>query len=168
MKKMKLVKIDHHYCDYLRRFDSRVSYNAGQKELRPFIGILFTINNVEYFAPLSSPKNKHSKIKNTLDIFKINEGKLGVINYNNMIPVNKSNYEVFDLNKQADSATEEKRLILMRKQMRFITANQKEILKNSLLLYKLYKQNNLPIRIKSRCCNFILLEEKCMEYNKSY
>ncbi len=166
MKKLKLVKIDYNYCDYLRTFDARVIYNAGQKELRPFIGVLFNINDLEYFAPLSSPKSKHSKIKNTLDIFRIDGGKMGVINYNNMIPVIKTNYEVFDLNKKAESLEEEKRLVLMRKQMRFITANQKEILSNSFLLYKLYKQNNLPERVKSRCCNFPLLEEKCIEYNK--
>ena len=31
----KLVKIDYMYCDYLRNFDYRVSYNANEKELRP-------------------------------------------------------------------------------------------------------------------------------------
>lgn len=41
--KIKIVKIDHEYCDYLRKFDFRVSYNAGIKELRPFVGILFKI-----------------------------------------------------------------------------------------------------------------------------
>lgn len=59
MASFKLVKVDYKYCDYLRKFDNKIFYNAGKKELRPFLGILFTIDNCEYFAPLSSPKPKH-------------------------------------------------------------------------------------------------------------
>lgn len=36
----------------------------------------------------------------------------------------------------------------------------------SKLLYNLYKNDNLPKNVKDRCCNCILLEEKCREYNK--
>ena len=57
--KLKIVKINSDYCDYLRKYDIRVPYNAGSKELRPFVGVLFCVNNIEYFAPLSSPKPKH-------------------------------------------------------------------------------------------------------------
>lgn len=49
----KLVIVDTSYCDFLRKYDYRVSYNANEKELRPFVGVLFTINNCKYFAPLS-------------------------------------------------------------------------------------------------------------------
>lgn len=55
-KKLKIVKVNSKYCDYLRKYDCRVPFNAGSKELRPFIGVLFKINDCEYFAPLSSPK----------------------------------------------------------------------------------------------------------------
>ena len=91
-KNIKIVKVDHKYCDYLRKFDNRVSYNAGLKELRPFIGILFNVDNNEYYAPLSSPKPKHNLLKNNIDILKINDGKYGVVNFNNMIPITKKNY----------------------------------------------------------------------------
>ena len=40
-----------------------------------------------YYAPLSSPKEKHIKLKPKLGLLKINYGKYGVINFNNMIPV---------------------------------------------------------------------------------
>ena len=59
-KSFKIVKVDSKYCDYLRQYDNKVSYNAGTKDLRPFIGVLFMIDKCEYFAPLSSPKPKHS------------------------------------------------------------------------------------------------------------
>ncbi|MBQ3142768.1 MAG: type III toxin-antitoxin system ToxN/AbiQ family toxin [Bacilli bacterium] len=97
-KKFKIVKVDSKYCNYLRKFDNKVVYNAGKKDLRPFIGVLFTIENCEYFAPLSSPKLKHKLLKNTLDLVKICNGKYGVVNFNNMIPVTSCNYTVFDLN----------------------------------------------------------------------
>ena len=64
---LKIVRVNTNYCDYLRKFDNKVPYNKNEKELRPFVGILFTINDCEYFAPLSSPKPKHLKMKNTID-----------------------------------------------------------------------------------------------------
>ena len=95
-----LVKLDAKYCDYLRKFDDKVPYNYGEKELRPFIGILFEIETCKYFAPLSSPKPKHKRMKNMIDFFKIKDGELGAVNFNNMIPVTDRNYTLVDLNKE--------------------------------------------------------------------
>lgn len=165
-KIFKIVKVDYKYCNYLRKYDIKVPYNEGKKELRPFIGILFYINDIEYFAPLSGPKAKHKLLKNTIDLFKINDGKYGVVNFNNMIPVFKNNYELYDLNIKTDDKNTMKRIILLRNQLRYLNKNKKEILLKSKLLYNLYKNNKLPKNVKSRCADFILLEEKCAEYNK--
>lgn len=40
-KKIKIVKVDSDYCNFLRKYDDKVSYNAGNKELRPFVGIYY-------------------------------------------------------------------------------------------------------------------------------
>ena len=165
-KSFKIVKVDSKYCDYLRQYDNKVFYNAGTKDLRPFIGVLFMIDKCEYFAPLSSPKPKHSKLKNTLDLIKIENGNYGVVNFNNMIPVMDKNYVIFDLNKKTENRAENFRLELLRNQLRWLTANKKEVNTKSKLLYNLYKSNKLPKNVKDRCCNFPLLEEKCREYNK--
>ena len=165
-KNFKIVKVDSKYCDYLRQYDNKVSYNAGTKDLRPFIGVLFMIDKCEYFAPLSSPKPKHSKLKNTLDLIKIENGTYGVVNFNNMIPVMNKNYVIFDLNKKTENRAENFRLELLRNQLRWLTANKKDVNTKSKLLYNLYKSNKLPKNVKDRCCNFPLLEEKCREYNK--
>ena len=45
---------------------------------------------------------------------------------------------------------------------------KKEIMTKSRLLYNLYKNDKLPKNVKERCCNFILLEEKCKDYNKIF
>ena len=162
-KSFKIVKVDSKYCDYLRKFDNKVSYNAGSKDLRPFIGVLFVVFDCEYFAPLSSPKPKHKLLKNTLDLLKINDGEYGVINFNNMIPVNKNNYIEFDLNKKTDDKNEMFRLNLLRNQLRWLTANRKEVMTKSKLLYNLYKNKKLPKNVEDRCCNFPLLEDRCKE-----
>lgn len=85
-----------------------------------------------------------------------------------MIPVNSSNYIEFDLNKKSSNEKEMFRINLLSNQLRWLTANKKEVTSKSKLLYNLYKNNKLPNRVKDRCCNFLLLEEKCNEYNKIF
>ena len=111
-RKIIIVKVNSKYCDFLRKYESKVPYNAGEKELKPFVGILFNIGNCEYFAPLSSPKPKHSRLTNTLDLIKMDNGKLGVINFNNMIPVNKSNYNIIGLNEKTNDKRKLARIML--------------------------------------------------------
>ena len=166
-KKLRIVKVDSLYCNYLRKYDNKVSYNAGIKDLRPFIGVLFMIGKCEYFAPLSSPKPKHKSLRNTLDLIKINNGELGVVNFNNMLPVTSNNYIEFDLDKKTNKKSEMFRIELLRNQLRWLSANKKEINNKSKLLYNLYKTNKLPKNVRDRCCNFPLLEEKCKEYNST-
>ena len=165
-EQFKLVKLDTNYCNYLRNFDNKVPYNYDKKELRPFIGILFNIDTIMYFAPLSSPKPKHLKIKTKLDFLKIDNGKLGAINFNNMIPVMESNIIYLDLNKKTTNISELKYLNLLKSQLFWLNRHKEKIYGRSNKLYDKYKNNKLDINIFKRCCNFPLLEEKCMEYNK--
>ena len=55
------------YLAYLSSYESKVS----KKTDRPFIGVILKVENREYFAPLSSPKEKHKKMRETMDIIKI-------------------------------------------------------------------------------------------------
>ena len=166
IQKLKIVKVETDYCDYLRKYDKKVAYNMADKELRPFIGVLFKINKLEYFAPLSSPKPKHLKMKNTIDFFKIENGKLGAINFNNMIPIKKNYYKVIDVNEKKKTQKEEKYRELLKDQLNWLNKNHVQVKDKSLKLYNLYKNNKLSSNIKDRCCNFVLLEEKSNEYNK--
>ena len=73
------------YIKYLRKFDKIVPYNKAHT--RPYIGVVYKYNGVNYFAPLSSPKPKHITMNEiALDISKINDGIWGIVNLNNMIP----------------------------------------------------------------------------------
>lgn len=166
IRNLKIVQVDYKYCNYLRMFDNKVTYNYGSKKKRPFVGILFKVNEYEYFAPLSSPKLKHNTIKNNIDILKIKKGLYGVVNFNNMIPVKISNYKVIDLNCIPENKEELKWIFLLKSQLLWLNKNINSVKLRATKLYNMYKENRLPERIKLRCCNFSLLEEKCLEYNK--
>lgn len=163
---LKIVRVDAEYCDYLREFDDKVTYNRYEKKLRPFIGILFNIDDVEYFAPLSSPKLKHKKMKNSIDFLKLKQGELGAVNFNNMIPVLKDNYFIVDLKKEPVTKEEINYQKLLFEQLNWLNANKKQLRNKAHKLYYCYNKGELPKNIKDRCCNFKLLEEKCIVYNK--
>lgn len=118
----------------------------------------------DYFAPLSSLKEKHKKMKNTVDFFKIKNGELGAVNFNNMIPVKENNYSLVDLNKETLTISELKYQKLLREQLDWLNANYIQVKNKSKKLYQLYIEGKLTENIKSRCCNFKLLEVKCLEY----
>ena len=137
-EKILLVRIDSKYCDYLRKFDDKVPYNYDKKQLRAFVGVLFKVNNCSYFAPLSSPKPKHLKLKNKLDFLKIDDGKLGAINFNNMLPVGKKNIIEIDLNKKTTNKSEEKYIKLLKEQLYWLNRNANKLYDKSQKLYNKY------------------------------
>ncbi len=161
-----LVTVKSKYCDYLRKYDYRVSYNANEKELRPFVGVLFEIDNMKYFAPLSSPKEKHLKMKNTIDFYKIDGGKLGAINFNNMIPIPETEYEYINTNAPCLTKTEQKYQEMLKDQLRWLNRDGKGLKIKAKTLYLKSINNELPKKIIDRCCNFLVLEGKCIEFNK--
>ncbi len=165
-KRLKLVLVNKDYCDYLRKYDHRVPYNFDKKQNRPFVGVLFSIGKIDYFAPLASPKPKHLVMKDTIDFLKIDNGNLGAINFNNMIPVSESNITLLDLNKKTLNKTELKYQKLLQGQLYWLNRNIDLIYMHSKFLYDSYVNKTIPKYINKRCCNFKLLEEKCLEYNK--
>lgn len=158
MDNLKAYYMKEDYINYLSKYDNKVPFNKNQT--RPYVGIVIERNGVSYFAPLSSPKPKHKLMKNGLDIFKIKSGELGIINLNNMIPVKSDNIIKIDFD---DKPITYKNLI--NNQIQFINNNKSDLLKKVEKLFKLYERNSIP-RLTDRCCNFTLLEKKCLEYNQ--
>jgi protein AbiQ len=166
MENLVLVRLESDYCDYLRQYDNKVPYNKYKKELRPFIGVLFEVENCKYFAPLSSPKPKHKTMKTTIDFLKIDRGNLGAINFNNMVPVTDKNIIKLDLDKDCFTKQEEKYIKMLKEQLFWLNRNDEKLYVRSKKLYDKYINGTLNQNIAKRCCNFKLLEEKCIEYNK--
>lgn len=104
-------------------------------------------------------------MKNKVDFLKIQDGKLGAINFNNMIPVKKHNYKIIDVNKKVKDENELKYQELLKDQLNWLNENYIQIQNKSFKLYCLYKDGKLSDSLKERCCNFLLLEEICDEYN---
>ena len=71
-----------------------------------------------------------------------------------MLPIN-----IINLNDSNDKYN-----IMLKKQLNFINKNKEKILRSVEKLYNYYLDDKLNFKIKSRCCNFQLLEEKCLEY----
>ena len=87
----KLYKVDIKYIRNLHNIDDNVLSVSPQtgKDNRVFIGIVIVCGTHKYCIPLSSPKEKHKRMKNSMDFSKIevNGSLLGVLNFNLMIPV---------------------------------------------------------------------------------
>lgn len=86
--------------DYLRNnYKLRIPHtNYGTDKLKPFFGELFSFDDYVYVTQVSSPKQRHYKMKDSIDFFKVkhSDGRLiSVINLNYMFPVPKD--ELHDL-----------------------------------------------------------------------
>lgn len=107
---MKVYTVNTDYCKYLQYYESKIPFVRNEKENRPFIS-LFCINSLNFFAPLMSPQIKHITMKNSQDFFKIDNGKLGAINFNNIIPIPQNCLKEIDIDKIID--LKYKRMLLM-------------------------------------------------------
>ena len=158
---MKLYTVSDDYIEFLQNFDSRVLSNKNQT--RPYVGIVLIVNNLEFFVPLTSPKEKHKKMKNAIDFMKLDAGNLGALNFNNMIPI--SSTEIISLNLGVKTDTYS---ILLQKQMDFINSNRNGIQKKADTLYKyVVISKHAKKSIVDRCVDFKLLEDKCQEYRNN-
>lgn len=163
MAKLKLYHISETYINYMHGVDKKVQQNKGER--RPYVGIVFEINNYKYFAPLESPKDNHNNIKSGGPVLKLNNGKLGIIGFNNMIPVKDGCLLDFSIENEED----EKYKQLLYNQLNYCNKkeNREVILKRALTTYnKRTKDNNSFY--KKICCDFKKLEGASKKFNPNY
>ena len=156
------------YCDFLRQKDPCVPYTMDAKSIRPFIGILFTVNGFHYYAPLTSPKPKHIHMKNQVDFMKIRNGELRAINFNNMIPVPISCLSRVEIRiKEGDCPQDIAYKNLLSNQLSWCNSHRNEILRQAGKLYGIIVQGKAWKQLAERCCNFTLDEQRCLEYSRN-
>lgn len=175
-KRLRLYKIDMKYIRDLAQKDDNVHSVSPQvgKDNRPFVGIIIICDNKKYCIPLSSPKSKHQKMKNDIDFMRINvDGKLlGVLNFNNMIPVDERFLIPVELRitqKDSPENTHYKKMAV--KQLNWCQQNQDLIVAKANKLYHLVTETPDKMRmVTKRCCNFKKLEavlERCLAKTQS-
>jgi len=153
-------EIDELYINYLTGFAPHLFHNkqTGQNNARKYIGVLFTINNYDYFAPLSSYKPKHERMKESLDFLKV--GDYAVINLNNMFPVKKKYCRYVDFSKERNPQYKK----LLESEYRIIRGRQDKIIKNAETLYNYKLKYGNSTALAERCNDFKLLEEMAKAY----
>ena len=162
MNNLLFYEIDTEYINYLSSFSEHLFHNAKvtQTYSRKYIGILFEINEIKYFAPLSSFKPKHKRLSETIDFIKI--GDMAVINLNNMFPVIEGVYSL------KDPATESniQYRTLLNNEIRIIKQKTELLINNAKAVYNHKLTNDGKSKLSQRCNDFKLLEEKAVLYKK--
>ena len=167
--------IDKDYVEYLKLFDNKVQNIDYKDKLKPYIGIILNVNNFKYYVPITSAKAKYIKQNNNLDIVYIkdnNQKLLGVLNLNNMIPVNDNEITLLNFTKlrkyrKFDNLNEEYKYIsFLSMEIVYIRLLSKVITHKAQKLYA-EKTNNPHSKISQRTNDFKLLEEKCLEYQNN-
>lgn len=122
MDTLKLYRISEKYIRFLQSRDSKVPANKHQR--RPYVGVVLTVGEFQYFVPMESPKPNHVNIKPSKHIIKLDGGKLGLLGFNNMIPVCSAAIVPFDIAKEPDV----KYAALLQRQVSYINRHKADIL----------------------------------------
>lgn len=159
MDNIKLYEVEPAYINYLAPHAPHLFQNKqpGQHNERKYIGVVLSVNGMDYFAPLSSFKDKHRRMQEGLDFIKVKN--YAVINLNNMFPVPSGQYSYVDISKEKDP----KYKSLLLAEYRFIKSIQEKIRKNAANLYKL-KVSGPSSPLTKRCNDFVALEGLCKKY----
>jgi len=159
---VKFYTIDDDYINYLKNFERRVWNNFDKENKRPYIGIIIMNNKYDYYAPLTSPKPKNEKWRDSLTTIRLDDhnGLYGFICLNNMIPVNNHLVKLLDF-----STLKDKRYLdLLNKENNIIRKKKNRIQKNADNLYKEITKKEIikPFikKIKPFCFDFEDLEDK--------
>lgn len=168
-----LYYIDLKYIRDLSKTDDRVMSVSPQtnKENRPFVGVVVMMNGQNYCIPLTSPKDKFLNKKSEIDFVKIFDETIrdrngsfkliGVLNINDMIPVDKTVMSKVNLSiSPKDTIPTKKYKELMQKQIRWCRAHSDIIINKANKVYDLVV--NMPDknkRLTRRCLNFKKLEQ---------
>lgn len=162
-KRLNLFLIDMKYIRDLAHVDDHVMSVSPQvgKASRPFVGIVVVCKSRAYCVPLSSPKPKHTSMKNDIDFMKIYDGEklIGVLNFNNMVPVDELFLKPVDMKITGiDSKSTKQYKTMLAKQLTWCQQNQEAIVKRANRLYQMIVDGKANSELRKRCCDFLLLE----------
>ena len=158
MEPLKLYRVSDRYIRFLKSRDSRVQDNKERR--RPYVGVVLFVSNYRYFVPMESPKPNHDRIKPGYHIMKLEDGKLGLLGFNNMIPIHDDALIAFNIDDEPD----EKYAELLRRQVSFINRHKADVLSHASKTYYSVVKKQIPFMLKI-CCDFKKLEAACSQYD---
>jgi hypothetical protein len=174
------------YINYLRTVDPRVRDN--KVENRPYVALGITINDLEYYIPLSSPKFEYDDEGEPINLKKPQIYRklyhimdretednqieyLGTLLFNNMIPAPLNEVDFIDISELFK--TNPKYAVLLTKQIDAIKndidniQNKAEsVYKASKAIKRLKRLNHIQMLIKNQCCDFQILEQAKLNFEK--
>ena len=174
MEQFKLYSVSDEYIEYLRKDFPNVYSNKIESRIhtRKYLGVVLQINNYNYYIPMSSPKESDYQIagenkvikKSIVPIIRIvvknSNGQKelkGTLRISHMIPVPKSELELYDLENETDETYKD----LVQNEMIFIRKNKEKILMNANLLYKQKITNDMTAGYVKAALNFKSIEVLC-------
>ena len=160
-EKLEIVYISKSYQDYIKPFCSEHQLLDKGDRQRPFLGVVLTgFNGYDYFVPLTSAE-RSSKQNEQIDVFAINKGKNGTLNFNLMMPVPQSDVITFEISKLPKCPSRD----MFEAQRRHIIRQSKKIISSAAEVYlrSIYAPNN---NLAKRCNDFVFLEEKLKYWNE--
>lgn len=161
MENLKIYRVTDKYIHFLKCFDSRVQDNKQRR--RPYVGVVLLVGEFRYFVPMESPKPNHERIKPGVHIMRIENGALGLLGFNNMIPIHESAIIPFDIDKEPDPKYAE----LLRRQASFLNRHKADVYDHAAKTY--YKATSGKNQFLNKvCCDFKKLERACKRYDPDY
>lgn len=129
MDNLRLYRISDHYVRFLSGCDPKVQYNKSAR--RPYVGVVFSFGGYRYFVPMESPKPNHVNIKPGKHIIKLDNGRYGLLGFNNMIPIHKDALVEFDIDAEPDRKYRE----LLKHQVSLCNRMKADILNHAQMTY---------------------------------
>lgn len=155
MSQFKFYEVDKEYVKFLQRHEGKIpniSYDTNDKFV---CGVLFDINGMKYFAPISS----FTKQQKTNVLIKSASGKIiSSVRLSFMFPIPEQLVRVKDFSKEEYRY---KRLLM--EELDFCNKNSHKIVKKALYIYQTVK-NGSDALLKKICCDFDRLESVFSQY----
>lgn len=161
MENLRIYRVTDHYVRYLHGVDDKVQYDKNAR--RPYVGVVFDFGGMQYFVPMESPKPNHANIKPGKHILRLDNGKYGLLGFNNMIPVHKDALIAVDIDAEPDPKYRE----LLKRQITLCNKMKADILNHAQMTYfdVVRGKNKFLMRIS---CDFRRLESACRAYDANY
>lgn len=120
---MKFYYVDTKYVNFLREVDTKVLDNKDNYFQRPYVGVITSINNIDYLIPLTSPRGRFSRNKPQYHRIMDGVNLIAVLKFNNMIPVKRNVIHEIIFDVVSDNTYK----ILLQKEYFFIKRNAETI-----------------------------------------